>query len=280
MIIIADIEADPFTYEVKYVTTSEQRFLIDQQTGEISWKDSWIYTARRSMSNFESMLAENGGQYTLGRFIGTTIRDPEPIRYATDVIPEYGDQTYYYGGDEIWVYINPNLDPTPTKLYYKKKSASSWNNVNISSLPTKTVNGVTVYNITSQIADYDTYIITTNTTQRSSSARGLATRCTIKRIRPGTVSVANTGEVTLVNHSLNITPKWTVTLKITPGHSVSTNWPAPEGYKADPIESSRKLINGDTFNIDSPTSGTAYYVRVYYDTGFGQAYKDSPIYYL
>ena len=128
-----------------------------------------------------------------------------------------------------------------------------------------------VYDISHLITDYATYLLTTDTDSFN--------KCKVTRINTGTVTV-NNGTVTLSGYSNNINPVWTVTMCLYEGEADSTRWPAPAGYRANALRYSKKLVEADQFAITMPTDVYGYYVRVFYETGYGQAFCDSQFYYL
>ena len=259
ILVIFDIEVDRYDYQVQYIDLFEQ-------AGSTRRDDAgWCRTRRLTVPEFENYLIENGGDYYLGRYKNSNIREIEPVRFALDVIPDMGDQTYYYANDDIYLYF-PEV---PQTLYYKRQNEVNYTTVNVSSLTTVIVNGTTVYEISELISEYDTYILTTNPDN--------FTQCKITRINVGTVSVSG-ANVTISGYSDNIEPVWTETQYVWLGEQASGRRPISyDGYAFAGLAGSKKLVNTDEFTTPVPSSQYGYQVRVYYETGFGQAFCDSEI---
>ena len=262
IIVIYDIEVFKNNYQVAYIDT------IEQAGSTLSYVDDqnmWGRLRRMPVSEFETYLLQNGGRYGIGRYVSDTVRVIDPVRYAEDVIPDMGDRTYYYANDEIFVYIPGNQ----TTLYYKKKDDENFSTVAISSLATDVVNDTTVYDVTDIISDFDTYELTTNPDN--------LIYCLVTRIDVGTVTV-NGENVQISGYSENIRPHSTETVYLYQGEITTVSRPCHLlGYKYGNVNTSKKLISSDEFTTPVPTQGEAYQVRVWYDTGFGQAFCDSDI---
>lgn len=259
VLVVYDIGVHRDSYQTVYIDTIEQ-------TGAGNRDGSvWCRIIRHTVSEFESYLVENGGEYLLGRYKNAVIRDVDPVRYATDVMPDMGDKTYYYANDNIYIYIPIEA----STLYYKKKDDVDFLSVALSSLTTETINENIVYDVTDLIIDYDTYILTTNVDNYN--------KCHITRINAGAVTVSGEN-VTISGYSSNLTPVWTETIAVEEGEPTSGRRQINfEGYRFWTIRGSKKLIDSDTFTTPLPSSEYGYQVRVYYETGFGQAFCDSEI---
>lgn len=104
---------------------------------------------------------------------------------------------------------------------------------------------------------------------------------------PAILKVINTGDVilsgtsvTISNYSDNIKPLWYNVVVLHTGETEHSTFPAPVGYIGAHAKLCKDKITSDTFNIktnEDITNSDGYYVRCYYDTKFGLAYKDSNI---
>ena len=225
---------------------------------------------RHIVSKFESYLEQFGGTYKIGRFVGLTPKLLPRVEYATDVIPDYGDRTYYYLGDEIWLYI-----PKGNTLYYSS-DGETFNSVSLSSLTSDVVNGVVVYEVSSLISGIGTYYFTTSTSHAT-------TKCQVAIIDTGTISLDTTNHiVTLSGYSGNITPLYFETINLREGTADPYDTKAPEGYIAGTMNFSKTMIEGDEgeYILSDSVAVVGYYIRVYYDTGYGLAVGDSDYVFL
>ena len=87
--------------------------------------------------------------------------------------------------------------------------------------------------------------------------------------------------VRLTGYSGNVKPSWyNVIYLIEAEEGEYPYFPAPEGYMGHGAVMCKDLIKDNTFNVimrDVKDYASGYYVRCYYDTKFGLAYKDSNI---
>lgn len=200
--------------------------------------------------------------YTLGRFPNQTVKILPKIEYSENVISEYGDKTYFNVGDDIFVYVASG----DTLII---ENAGITTNVALSTLPSKTVGDTTMYNVKSildHVGSYNLYV------------EGDTVKANLIVINTGNV-VLSDKQVTISGYSDNITPSWyNVVMVIEDTETTYSHFPAPEGYIGAWASLCKDEINSDTFTIktnESVESAYGYYVRCYYDTGFGLAYKDS-----
>lgn len=263
VMVIYDIEVYRDSYQVAYIDTFEQAGSTIETVDD---EPMWSRIRRLTVPEFEAFLLENGGRYDIGRYKNAVIRDVEPVRYAGDVIPDMGDRTYYYDGDDVYVYIP---DTNVTTLYYKKTTDETFSSILISNLVTATVNDTTVYDVTDIISDYATYELTTDTDN--------ITKCLVTRINVGSITVSGTN-VSISGYSSNITPLWTETIYLYTGEMNSASRPCNfDGWIYWKVRESKKMVTSDNFVTPIPAPQYPYQVRVYFETGFGQAYLDSDI---
>ncbi len=183
--------------------------------------------------------------------------DPE---YATDVLFEYGNNTYRTASetDEMWFYI-----PSGEGVYYKKDDGE-YSFLVLSGMESKTVNAVTVYNLSSCFSGVGKYSFTTDET---------ATKvCDITIIDTGTATVED-GKVNFTGYS-GCEPYAFSLWRLHPGEDergYDFIPDAPDGYYAGAILNSWQQINSDaeTLNQDKMRSSGNYMLRVLYDTGCG-----------
>ncbi len=202
--------------------------------------------------------------YTLGRFPNQTVKILPKIEYSENVISEYGDKTYFNIGDDIFVYVASGNILTI-------ENDGNTINVALNTLPSKTVGDNIMYNVKSilnRVGSYNLYV------------EGDTIKANLLVIDTGNV-VLSDKQVTISNYSNNIMPSWyNVVAVIEDTGSTYSHFPAPEGYIGAWATLCKDEINSDTFTIKTNsdvTNAYGYYVRCYYDTGFGLAYKDSNI---
>lgn len=201
--------------------------------------------------------------YELGRFPNQSIRVLPKIEYSENVISEYGDRTYFSIGEDVWVYVRSGNvltileNDTPTQI-------------ELSALPTKVVNDTTLYNISSylyKVGDYQLYV------------EGDDIYANLVIINTGNVVLDNK-TVNLSGYSSNIKPSWWSVIMLRKEETDFPYYPAPDGYVGHQASMCKGDINSDTFDVelkDFVLNSDGYYVRCYYDTKFGLAYKDSNI---
>ena len=198
-----------------------------------------------SIADFEKKMRTNG--YVLGRYIGVRPTLIPDVQYATDVIPEFGDKTWYKQGSEIWVYIP---DSSVTVLYHKKSTDASYTAVNLSSLASKTVNGVTVYNVSSMMANVGTYYLTTHVDSNYP--------CQISIVNTGSIIIDNeTKTARITGFSSNLTPLWYqvnyLVEEDSTHHKTTYAYPAPDGYCSITDRGNKHMLNGATeFSFTKP----------------------------
>lgn len=200
--------------------------------------------------------------YTLGRFPNQTIKILPKIEYSENVISEYGDKTYFNIGDDIFVYIASGNILTI-------ENDGNTTNVALNTLSSKTVGDNIMYNVKSilnHVGSYNLYV------------EGDIIKANLIVVDTGDVILSNK-QVTISGYSNNITPSWyNVVMVIEDTGTTYSHFPAPEGYIGAWASLCKDEINSDTFTIktnESVESAYGYYVRCYYDTEFGQVYKDS-----
>lgn len=183
--------------------------------------------------------------------------DPE---YATDVLFEYGNNTYRTTSEtnEMWFYI-----PGGEGVYYKKDNGE-YSFLVLSGVESKTVNDVTVYNLSSCFSGVGKYSFTTDETATKT--------CDITIIDTGSVAVED-GKVNFTGYS-GCEPYAFSLWRLHPGEDkrgYDFIPDAPDGYYAGAILNSWQQINSDaeTLNRDKMRSSGNYMLRVLYDTGCG-----------
>jgi hypothetical protein len=179
-----------------------------------------------------------------------------------------GDKTYFRMNEDIFVYIEDN---TVNKLYYRKDDMSNYSEADINELESKTVNDFTVYNVSSLINSAGIWHVTTDTDN--------LTQCTIMRIDTGSIN-ENDSTITLSDYSDWLEPVWFQVCSLEfvgEQQQADSGYPHPEGYKANVVQ--RAMIPGDVFTFNKPrqsASCSGWYIRINYETGFGQCAVDSP----
>lgn len=182
------------------------------------------------------------------------------VDFADDIIFENGNNTYVDVSetDEMWFYI-PDGD-----TIYIKKNTGDFASYNKSSYGTKTVNGVTVYNLSSIFDGVGSYELTTNIEYKK--------YCHIEVINVGTVSISN--DVMTLSGYTNCTPVRYYVVEINENASGNTYdssfSPIPEGYHAY-YRGRNYPIESDTITLEGlPTwDNGGYKIWLEYETGCG-----------
>ena len=235
-----------------YITVTEQK---QNETQELTY----------DKEGFDRILAgtdpHDSKPYKLGRFPNQGIRILPRIEYSNEIISEYGDRTYFSLNEDIFIYVTSG-----DSIIINNGSSNI--NINLSSLPTKQVGDTIMYNIKehlNNVGEYKLYL-----TQASIPA-------ILKIINTGNVVLDGT-TVNISGYSDNVKPVWwqTVTVKLKISTEYST-FPAPEGYMGTYTKMAKGFIDNNIFNITYDDTFEGYYVRCYYDTGYGFAYNDSNI---
>ena len=118
--IVVGIDIDSKTFIAKRIVVAEQ-----------GYTDLTTYSPEDFMTRFGP---GNATGYRIGRVRNAQIRDIEPVHYANDVIADMGNNTHYYMGDSVFLYI-----PSGSTLYYKNASSDDWSSIAKSSLPSTRV---------------------------------------------------------------------------------------------------------------------------------------------
>ena len=217
------------------------------------------HISTHSPQDVEDMfLPENDG-YKIGRWRDPHFHFEKAPKFAVDVIADMGNNTFYYQNDEVWLYI-----PDGDNLYWKKDNGN-YTYVAKSSLNTKVVNDVTVYDATSIMSTPGKYYFTTDLNSKQA--------CELYRINTGNITISG-NTATLSGYSSDyITPLYYRIVTIYQVSNHPSPWPAPEGYYANVVKNSQTYINGDTFEFTVPTKGKiveGYYLIVYFENEFGK----------
>lgn len=171
--------------------------------------------------------------------------------YATDVIFEYGNNTWYKRGETIKAYI-----PSGAKrLYYRLQGAEKWGHLDITSK---------LVNLTSVIKYNRTYEFTTN---RSNKVYALVTQ-----VQPS-AAVLRGDTVTLKTHSSNCRPLYWRVFKRTGEKSEYK----PRDRNNNVITRDLNhfgMIHDSTFRITKSKDTTDYIVWIMWDTGYGQCHTE------
>lgn len=213
---------------------------------------------RYLVDSFKKTLTKFGGIYVFGKIPGTKYVPAPPVDYCEDVIFEYGNDTYLKAGDPAKFYI-----PDKSTIYISKNN-EEYQSYSLSSYSSETINGVTVYDLTTLLSTVGNYKLTTNTEN--------TTVCNINVYNPGTVTIEE-NSATLSGYE-NIKPISYVVMRLAKGENQVDYFPSPTGYKGY-ITSNKELITQDTFDFQVPDSVDGYYIRIYYDTGWGRCAIDS-----
>lgn len=234
--------------------------------------EMWNPLFKKSLYSREQFMGllngatRKGQKYRVGRFDNHSIRTSKPIEINSVLMTEKGNKVFYELGEDIWVTI-----PKNGKLVITKDGNSEVKNV--SSLPVKRDG---LCNIKTFINDIGEWIITNSEETKE--------KCVIKIIKKGTARLES-GRVVLSGYS-ECAPCGFAVVGIRQG-GTGLYKSYKDGCTATrlTIESKENpkyagTISSDVFQIDdrkikNPYIG--YYVRIFYDTGFGQAYQDTNV---
>lgn len=218
---------------------------------------------RYNQSGFENRLEKYGGTFKIGRYPDYKPRTLPKIQYATDCIPDLGDKTVYKDGQEVWLYVSNGAE----QIHYKRKEDISFTVATLSTLENKLVNGVTVYNITPLLNETGIWEVTTNPNGEI--------YCTIMIVTTGDVNV-NGYTVEVNGYSEGIKPLWYQIIRLhnKPSPQGEYFYHKPEGWYANSWHHHKYYIDQDP-TFPEPEECEGYYIRVHYDTPYGQIYKDS-----
>ena len=171
--------------------------------------------------------------------------------YATDVIFDHGNNTWYRRGDTIKAYI-----PSGAKrLYYRLQGADKWKNLDVSSK---------LVNLTPVIKYNRTYEVTTN---KNNKVYALVTQ-----VQPS-VAVLKGDMVTLKTHSSNVQPiYWRVFKRST--EKSQNQLHDRNGYVITRDLKHYGLIDSNPFKITKSADTKDYIVCIWWDTGFGQCHTE------
>lgn len=233
-------------------------FGISEQTG------SMFKTSIIDVKDFDAYLKRRG--YTVMTLIDplppVTLDDP---RFNSEIIFERGNNTYITADDiasGAWFYI-----PNAETVYYSK-NGGAFTSVTVASLPSKTVNGTTVYNLSSCFNGVGDYIFTDDVSALK--------KCLIKLVSVGTINL--TGNTITLSGWDNCTPYNYYIVK------EKERTPSDEGYAMDPTPGYVCLYTNDCGDIDVEPGDTSvtvtipaayltgldrYKVWLEYDTGIG-----------
>lgn len=196
-----------------------------------------------TVEEFEKYCRERS--YTFGRYIGVTPKRLPDVQFATDVIPEFGDRTWYKLGDPVKLYVTND-----STVLYCKKADAVYTPVTLANLPSESINGVTVYNVTSLIDEATEYCFTTDAETNCP--------CMISVVNVGTVTINSaTKEASVTGYSSNLRPLYyqvNYLMLEDSSHSRRTYaYPAPTGYVSRPDLGNKFMLNGESeFTFTKP----------------------------
>lgn len=206
------------------------------------------------MDALEAYLETNN--YTIMQNIFGPPRLIQYDGFAHDIIFERGNNTYVEAADagEMWFYI-----PDAPATVYCKKDSGSYAAYTLAGAPTKTVNGVTVYDLAACFSGLGDYELTTDQEAEKT--------CLIKIINTGTITIQN-GVLTVSGYA-NCTPKQyqVAPMHANDGVNDNTAGDPPEGYYCSWNEI--KLLDGDSQAIEGIPASGKYKVAVDFETGVG-----------
>ena len=317
---VEDVEVGDVLYTEGHVMVVSNILTGINGVTSIEISEMWIPLFRRVMytpSRFLGLLegtTRSGEVYKVGRFPNQgKMRTIPPLTINTDIITEYGDNTYFELGDDVYIqsYNNTIKVKSPSGV---EQEVYTWGfNDNKYG---KTV----MHNIKSLLNEVGTWSLygkKLNCEVVDGDAKKTPVYVNGKTVEEiSHITIIQKGTATLVDNILELRGYKgckpcgynVMTLIPTDGSvdidekSLSNIFPAPEGYVArrktinpditplysDGIYDSDRLTDNVTeeeyyqiefdFNTELAKEGFPYcYIRVYYDTGCGQAYQDTNI---
>ena len=220
----------------------------------------------------DEFLENSDSPYRLYRYPGK-LRNVRSDAYATDVIFEYGNNTWYrinkgmryeYVSTDLNVYVPGGQ----TTLYYKKASESSYRSATVS------LNQDNVANIKSLLNETGTWMVSTNSNPTVPAV--------VTLVDVGTATISG-DTITLSGYSNNLTPVcWRVYKKVS--GLFSDYQPIDRNGQVITLDENvsnnvfhRGYIENDTFTVTHETySGNlqGFLVRIVWDTGYGQCFSE------
>ena len=228
-----------------------------------------LYTKKQFLGLLDG-TTRSGNKYRIGRFPNTKIRTVPPVVINRDIITEFGDDAYFEYGDDVYI--------TSTNTNIRIKSPTGVEStVDFTSFPLK--ENTTMRNVTSALNETGRWTLYGTNNEESH------------------ITIIKKGDVTLENDTVSVngyegcTPCGYATIVIRDDgvgdyetHLESTEYTASRltiYLKEDPRYAGAMDGDGVTIDISKlKNSYVGYYVRVFYDTGCGQAHKDSNIVYF
>lgn len=237
------------------------------------WKPTMrriIYTASQFWGLFDGTTREDDF-YHLGRLDNVNIRTIPPLIINSDIISEYGDNAYFEYGDDIFV-------KSANSSFSALSPSGESSIISFSTMPAKA--NTSMRNIKTALDEVGRWTLYGSNSEESH----------ITIIKKGTASLV-ADVVTLADYE-GCTPcafavvgvyRDTSTTGKYDSHLVDHSAMRLVVYSKDD-QRYAGAIDSDSFTIDSSGISTsryiAYYVRIFYDTGCGQAWQDTNLQYF
>lgn len=227
---------------------------------------SWIC----KRDNFVKLLngtLRKGDFYKVGRFDNQTIRSIPEIKINTDIITEYGDNTYFELGDPVFI-------KSANRIITVKHEDGTTFDINLDEMPVK--DNTEMCNISSVLTSTGRYTLY--------GTNGEESHITI--IQKGFIGI-NDNTFTCRDYSGCRPCGYAVVVIRDDGRGNYETHINSDEYtagrltiysKEDPRYAGVMMDDSVTINISAIKNRyVGYYVRVFYDTGCGQAFKDSDV---
>ena len=224
-----------------------------------------------SRGEFMKLLAgtlREGDVYHVGRFDNQTIRVIPELKINTDIITEYGDNTYFTVGSDVYI-------KSAESVITAQSPSGAVKNIDLTTKPSKT-NNVTMYNIADELNEVGTWKLYGKNDEISH----------ITMYKPGKVTVNNNTFTLSGYEGCKPCGYYTVVIRDDGVGAYETHLTDPN-YTANRITIYSKenpmyagTMDGNSVTIDTRVIGRTYpgyYVRFFLDTGCGQAHIDSPV---
>lgn len=247
--------------------------------------EGWSPTSRRATYTPEQFMGLLNGTtragkiYKVGRAVGYTPRVASPIEVVSDIIPERGNKCYYKVGEPVYI-KSTSVNITVTA------PDGTQTLVNATSLPLKT--GSTI------LRDFSSILNSTGKWSLTGETREKTEIAIIDTGHPSLALQVTENSVTGTIHPsghVACAPVGFAIVKVMSGQHgayephISGDYSATRLtiYSGDDWRYAGAMTDADkNVNLTDVNTNTSYpalyvYARVFYDTGFGQAYEDTPL---
>lgn len=201
-----------------------------------------------------------------------TLRETKIDPYATDVIGEYGNNTWYLSGGDVNMYVAPNADgERPEHIYYRLVGSTEWS----------------VAETAGDITNLKNQLMTGEWELTTDMNNAVYARIKVVNLGQPTLAVnpSNPNELIVTASGTAETPAWWKIFVVSDKKD-QYDVHDDDGYALEYVSVANNpiantyghFVNGSAvLPIPTLSSGEnpAFRVRVYFDTGYGISYKDT-----